>query len=230
MNELIENSGLKANRSLTGRTYEELRSDILCGRIPPSKKLRLKDLQERFSTSLSVVREALAKLSSEGLVRALDQRGFITSELSVPDLEDLMQTRRQIEGIAIRQAIEHGTPQWEAKVSAAYAELATLDHEFGDTNYLREEWIEAHEKFHRCLIEGCKSPSLILICAGLAERTQRYRYLTVSMAPHRDAPAEHKEILQAVLARDADLGQAVLDRHFARTQEILVDAWSSAEA
>ena len=229
MSALMEKSDFGESKSLTGRTYEELRSDILRGRIAPDKKLRLKDLQERFSTSLSVVREALARLSSEGLVRALDQRGFVTASLSLADLKDLLQTRRQIESIAIKQAIELGTPQWEADVSAAYAELATLDQKFGDKNYLSEDWIKAHETFHRRLIEGCQSNTLTSICTGLSERIQRYRYLSVSLAPHRDAPGEHKEILQAVLARDVALAQSVLDKHYARTQEILTDAWTSQE-
>ncbi len=54
----------EAARSLTSRAYRELRADILSGRIPPGKKIRIKELQERFSTSLSVVREALSRLSS----------------------------------------------------------------------------------------------------------------------------------------------------------------------
>ena len=215
----------EAARSLTSRAYRELRADILSGRIPPGKKIRIKELQERFSTSLSVVREALSRLSSEDLVHAVDQRGFVASETSLEDLEDLMRTRRQIEALAIRQAVALGTPQWEAAVSAAFARLTLLEIEGGDLR--RAEWIAALETFHETIVAGCESPSLIRVCRQLSERTQRYRHLALPIAPSREASKQHKAILQAILARDADKAAAVLDEYFAFTQELLIGAWTA---
>jgi DNA-binding GntR family transcriptional regulator len=212
--------------SLTSRVYQELRADILGGRVPPGKKLRINELQNRFDVSLSVVREALSRLCAEDLVRALDQRGFVSAEMSLEDLKDLMRTRRQIEGIAIRQAIELGNHEWEAKVSASYGELALVDHKPAELKIAEDEWVRAHDRFHHNLIQGCDSPWLIRLCAQLSERTQRYRRLSISLAPHRDGASEHKEIFRAVLARDAVRAAEVLDNHFATTEKILVDAWS----
>jgi len=217
----------EAARSLTSRAYRELRADILSGRIPPGKKIRIKELQERFSTSLSVVREALSRLSSEDLVHAVDQRGFVASETSLEDLKDLMRTRRQIEALAIRQAVALGTPQWEAAVSAAYARLTLLEIDGEGGGLRRAEWIAALETFHETIAAGCESPSLIRVCRQLSERTQRYRHLALPIAPTREASKQHKAILQAILARDADKAAAVLDKYFAFTQELLIAAWTA---
>ena len=211
-------------RSLTSRTYGELRTDILCARLKPGQKLQINHLQQRFGASLSVIREALSRLSAEGLVDAVDQRGFRVSPVSLEDLEDLIRTRRQIEAIAIRQAIAMGDPLWEAEVAAAYAELSRQDQKGGDWYALNGDWVKAHETFHEALVAGCGSPWLKRLCRQMAERTQRYRYLSVAMAPHRDGPAEHKAIMQAVLAGDPDRATEVLDGHFATTQKILTDA------
>ena len=211
-------------KSLTSRTYGELRADILCARLRPDQKLQINTLQERFGASLSVIREALSRLAAEGLVDAIDQRGFRVAPVSLADLEDLIRTRRQIEAIAIRQAIEQGDALWEASVSGAYAELARQDQAGGDWYAIDAAWVSAHESFHRTLIAGCGSPWLIRLCNQMAERTQRYRHLSVAMAPHRDGPAEHKAIVQAVLSRDAEKAVAVLDGHFATTHRILTDA------
>lgn len=211
-------------RSLTSRTYAELRSDILSARLRPGDKLQINLLQQRFSASLSVIREALSRLAAENLVDAIDQRGFRVSSVSLEDLDDLIRTRRQIEGLAIRQAIEKGDALWEAEVSGAYSNLARQDQQGGDWYALDPKWVLAHEAFHQTLIAGCESPWLMRLCAQFAERTQRYRYLSVAMAPHRDGPAEHKAITQAVLSRDADMAATVLDGHFATTQKILLDA------
>src|SRR5690349_6839687 len=62
--------------NLTQRAYEELRADILSCRIPPGAKLKIQDLCTKFSVSLGAIREALSRLTSEGLVTAEPQRGF----------------------------------------------------------------------------------------------------------------------------------------------------------
>ena len=211
-------------RSLTSRTYGELRADILCARLRPGEKLQINLLQQRFGASLSVIREALSRLSAEGLVDAIDQRGFRVAPVSLEDLVDLSRTRRQIEAIALRQAIELGDPLWEAEVATAYAELSRQDQKAADGYALNGDWVRAHETFHETLVAGCGSPWLRRLCRQMGERTQRYRYLSVAMAPHRDGPAEHKAIMQAVLARDPDRAAEVLDVHFATTQRILTDA------
>lgn len=210
--------------SLTSRTCNELRVDILRCRLRPGARIRMTELQQRFGASLSVVREALSRLSSEGLVVALDQRGFRVAELSVEDLDDLVATRRRVETLALRVAMETGDAYWEAAVSAAYAELVRQD-QLGGAAYAQESsWVEAHNAFHHSLIEGCRSPWLMRLCDQLATQMQRYRYLAVDTQPHRDAPVEHKAIVQAVLSRDADRAVAVLDQHFAETARILRDA------
>jgi len=215
--------------SLTRKIYQELRADIIRCRLPPGERLRIATLQDRFDTSLSAVREALSRLSSEGFVVATDQRGFCVASVSPEDLEDLVRTRRRIEAVALRQAIEIGDPEWEAAASAAYADLVRQDQRAGPEYTTDLQWVAAHERFHHCLIIGCKSYWLTSICGQLAERTQRYRYLAAAVPPNRDGPAEHRAIFNAVLARDADRAVALLDAHFAETARRLIEAYSKAE-
>jgi DNA-binding GntR family transcriptional regulator len=216
--------------SLTRRVYLEIRQDILACRFMPEQRLHIGDLKNRFDTSLSVIREALARLSTEGLVDAIDQRGFRAASVSPENLEDLIRTRRQIEGLALRQAIKLGDLGWEMEIRTSYADLVRQDQLVGVDYGKDPDWIAAHENYHRALIRGCNSLYLVRLCQQFAELTQRYRLLARSAAPHRHGSDEHEAIFQAVLERDADKAVAVLDNHFATTASILLGAYSFGSA
>ena len=93
-----------------------MRADILNSRIEPGSKLKIANLGTRFGVSLSVVREALTRLGEQGLVVANPQRGFSVIELSINDLDDLTNTRIQIESMAMRDSVAHGGVPWEVAV------------------------------------------------------------------------------------------------------------------
>src|ERR1700741_3192793 len=73
--------------------YDVLRAELLNGLLHPGDKLRMVELALRFSVSQSVVREALTRLSEQGLVVATPQRGFRVRELSVEDVVGLTESR-----------------------------------------------------------------------------------------------------------------------------------------
>ena len=108
-------------RSLTSAVQERLRADILATRLLPGQKPHIAGLAKQFSVSLAAVREALSRLVADGLVQASDQRGFRVSPVSPADLEDVTQTRVDIEGLALRRSIEHGDREWLGSVEQAFA-------------------------------------------------------------------------------------------------------------
>lgn len=217
----VEESSPKV-RSLTSRIYAELRKDILWCRLRPGERLRIGTIQERFGSSLSAVREALARLASEGLLISRDQRGFSVSSVSATDCIDIFRVRSQIESVAITQAIENADSKWIADVSVAYGEM--LRNQDSSTAYWQtESWVSAHSKFHQALMNGCGSPILISISEQLAERSQRYRHLSLMALSDRTRNDEHKEIFQAVLTLDSERARAALNQHYTTTSRVLLD-------
>ena len=68
--------------SLTERAYRELRRAIVRGEFEPGARLRVEDLTRRYAISSSPVREALNRLSEQGLVKLLENRGFRVAPLT----------------------------------------------------------------------------------------------------------------------------------------------------
>ncbi|WP_155984537.1 GntR family transcriptional regulator [Roseomonas gilardii] len=212
--------------SLTQSAYERLRADLLSCRLAPGEKLRIADLCERLSVSLSAVREALSRLTAEGLVVAEPQRGFRAAPISADELRDLTAVRLEIEGMCLRRSIAAGDLAWEERLVAAHHRMARLPYrDPDDPQRASEVWAEAHAAFHRALVAGCDSPWLLRLREILYAQTERYRRLSIplSSAP-RDLAREHREIAEAALARDADRAGALLAEHLEKTTWILLGA------
>ena len=97
--------------------HAQLRKDVLQGALPPGSRLRVAQLAERFSVSRSVMREALTRLTEQGLAVATPQQGFRVHPLSVSDLRELTDARLEVEPLVLRRAIEHGDIGWESATS-----------------------------------------------------------------------------------------------------------------
>ncbi|GII95196.1 GntR family transcriptional regulator [Sinosporangium siamense] len=211
-------------RSLTERVYTALRGEILAGRVTPGRKLKPSELSAAHGVSLNVVREALSRLAGERLVRALPQQGFAVVDVSVADLEDLTEVRATIEGSALRRSVERGDLAWEAALAAAHHRLAGTP--MGDPERpgaVAEEWIRAHDEFHKATMAACGSPRMMEIVAGLAESAAIYRYWSRHYDEgRRDIAGEHRAIFEAVMARDADAACRLHQEHIRRTAGIVV--------
>lgn len=212
--------------NLTQGTYEALRADLLACRILPGKRLKIQELCERFSVSLGAIREALSRLTSEGLVVAEPQRGFRAAPISAADLIDLTMARVEIDTICLRRAIATGDVNWEARLVAAAHRLArTPEYAPEDPARSNEDWVEAHAAFHLALIDGCNSSWLIHLHSLLYAQSERYRRLSVPFAARRrNVEKEHRGILNAAIARDAETATGLLSAHLEKTTQILLDA------
>lgn len=214
--------------SMTQAAYERLRADLLACRILPGERLIIRDLCERFGVSLGAIREALSRLTSEGLVTAEPQRGFRAVPISPADLADLTLARVEVETLCLRRAIAHGDVAWETRLVAAAHHLSrTPLRALEDPARSNEAWAQAHAAFHVALVAGCGSPWLLHLQSLLYAQSERYRRLSVPFEMgERDVQQEHQAILEATLARDTDLAARLLAEHLEKTAQILLNVFS----
>ncbi len=218
-------AGKEISGSMTQGAYEKLRADLLACRILPGERLITRDLCERFSVSLGAIREALSRLTSEGLVTAEPQRGFRAAPISAADLADLTLARVELETLCLRRAIAHGDVAWETGLVAAAHHLSrTPPRAPEDPARSNEAWTQAHAAFHAALVAGCGSQWLLHLQSLLYAQSERYRRLSVPFEMgERDVKQEHQAILEATLARDADKAVHLLAEHLEKTTRILLN-------
>lgn len=204
--------------------YDKLHADILTGRLEPGRRLRLRELIEKYETGNSPLREALNRLTADGMVVLEEHRGFLVPLTSLEELEELLQTRCWLEEIAFRDSIENGDAQWQERVVLAFHWLSQASRSTAATDEnSASEWERHHMDFHNALISGCKSSILIGYCAELQNRTLRYRNLA-EVIEYRNVHEleEHRKLQDAALQRDTVLAISLMHKHFTITMEILL--------
>lgn len=206
-------------KTLAERAYLRIRDLVRDGSLEPGTRLRFAELQELCGMSVTPVREALARLTSEGFTTLEENRGYRVAPLSIEELRDIARSRQLIEGQALRLSIEKGDAEWEgALVSAHHLMQRTTRTTADKPTVVDEDWNFRHAVFHRTLISACGSPILLSICEGLFDRADRYRRL--SWAIHNNPRAiedEHKLIFQRALAREIEPAVEILCLHYERT-------------
>lgn len=216
---VVEDSPVDAG-SRTERAYQRLRQEILLGELAANERLRVADLEARFHLGLTPIREALARLASEGLVSMEANRGARVLEVSPTELADLMKTRREIERLCLSESIRRGDSRWEADVIAALHVLGRTPLPDGSDSAKNLEWEAQHRRFHAALVSACGSEWLLRFWNQLMDHSQRYRKVRLKgQLMARDVQADHQAILDAVLRRDADAAVALMERHLLDTEK-----------
>lgn len=205
--------------TIASAVYDRIRQDILGGRLPPGLRLRIDALCERYECGASPVREALNRLSSEGLVQRREQRGFSVIGTSDADLRELVETRCWLEAIALRNSMARATADWHETVVLALHRMSRVPRSI-DPDVYREnpEWERLHRDFHRTLIAQCGSQRLLHYCDDLSDQAYRYRQLSIRQVfPTRDILGEHSALTDAILNQDDELAVQLLTEHYRRT-------------
>jgi DNA-binding GntR family transcriptional regulator len=216
-------NGEAAKQTLASAIYGQLRDEILTGGIDPESRLNIRELCGRFSVGLSPMREALSRLSAEGLVQQSDNRGFSVMPVSVAELQDLTQARCWVNEIGLRRSIETKDPAWEETVLLSFHRLSrTPRHLVPGSSDRNPAWERAHRAFHRALVAACDSPWLIDTCERLFEAAERYRHLArIAGISRGSLEGEHRAIMEAAIERRADQGVELLNQHFRRTADLV---------
>ena len=179
---------------------DELREDILSGRLKPGAKLDQNKLKDRFGISVIPLREAFKRLQSEGYVDIAPHRGVRVRPLSREEIEDLYLIRAEVEVLAARLALDNLAESDIAELKDLFKQMTGLTHagEYA-------ELLKLNRKFHYTIYRACRRDFLLQLLDDLWMRSSRYRNLvTVKPGRARSALREHKAMLAACIARDKD--------------------------
>lgn len=213
----------RKSKTLTLDAYTRIREDILCANLAPNKKLVLREMCQQYGTSQGPIREALNRLISEGMVVQNAQRGFMVASFGIVELEELVRTKQWLNEIGIRESIKNGDLAWEETIVVAFHRLSRTPSYLGDVPLevnRNPEWNRHHLAFHMSLVDSCGSEWLKGFCRTLSYASDRYRALTRQKGNPAKRLEEHRKIMEATLARDADRAVDLLNLHFTITGDL----------
>jgi DNA-binding GntR family transcriptional regulator len=216
--------GRPASSSRTDQVFQQLRADILHGRLEPGSRLRVEALSQRYGVSGGVVREALPRLVGQGLAVALPQQGVRVISVDLEDLRQLTDAAIEVETLVLRRSLAEGSIEWESAVLAAHHQLSRLDLRDSDAT-INDEWAQAHTRFHLMILDGCRNRRLKNLAASLRDSGEVYRRWAdrdggMSQQQHED---NHRRIRDLVLRRDVAGATGELREHIELTTSLIVE-------
>jgi len=216
--------------TLTEAAYEALRYDIIRGIRSPGERLRIGRLTKLYNVGPTPLREALQRLSADGLVTAGGNRGFTVIALDMPEFHDLNIARTAVDREALRLSLTRGDEAWEAGVVSAAYRMQKADAALSGGDPDLDRWEAANEAFHLAMVAACGSNWLLRIRKNLHDQCERYRRASVYLRRGiRDLGNEHAGILRAVLGRDIPTACELTEAHYAATAENLAADFASRD-
>lgn len=211
--------------SLSDRVYQVLRQHIADRRFKPGSKLSVPRLASQLGVSRTPVKEALERLRRDGLVTTLTNRGAFVTIIRREDVDEIYQMREMLEGLATRLAAAKIDP-------SLLAHLRDLLHQ--SEAAVRQCDVKAHIRvdleFHRLIREHGGNRRVIRALDNLQDQI-RIVFRTSAAIPGRMPKAleEHRRILDALEAGDADRAERAARDHIRRIREAVLAHMQATE-
>lgn len=198
----------------TPQIYERLRRAIITLAVMPSEILSEKDLAQQLGVSRTPVREALIRLSDEGLIDIYPQRGSFVAPIRLREVEEAQFIREALEVAVVRRLAERGTSSFMA---AAQSNLAQQNE--AARAGAADVFLDLDEKLHRLFCEEAGLPKSWRVIQTVKQQMDRVRFMSLPEAGHLQLLlTQHRGIVDAV-----DRGQAneAGERMSAHLQEVI---------
>lgn len=201
--------------TLSEQIYQILRADILSQRIPLGEKLTLKKLKEQFGVSSTPIREALTRLTEEGLVNYYSNIGVNVISLTERDLTELYQFMGDLDRLAILYSAEH--PKQERICRELENVISVTNAIESKSTLLPEdipEWIEHSDRFHLIFYDYCCNRRLTLAAEKLRSQLTIFSniYETKSQ-PQKQINQMHTRIYESYRKKDYGKAGDLMKQH-----------------
>lgn len=182
-----------------------IRQRILSGNLAPGEVLRQEALADELGVSRVPIREAITRLTGEGLLTKVPHKGAYVAELSIEEVQETFEIRLRLEPWLFSQAIPHITDAEIAKAEKLVVEMDQAESGM---------WGQLNWRLHETLYLPARRDITLQMLRVLHDRSDRYFRFQVVQVPIREqSHDEHMSLIDACKKRDAKLGAKRLEQH-----------------
>ena len=198
----------------SAKAYDFIRAAVLQGRFPPGMRLKEEELTELCRMSRTPVREALRRLSIEGLVVATPHQGAQVASMGEEELAEIYALRAMIESHAAARAATRISPADLVRLKVLASEMEAVVEEARGGDDLHARFTPANSEFHQIIIDSADSPRLATMGSLVVETPLIFRTLTrYSQAELKRSMHHHRELIDAFERRDENWARSVMRSH-----------------
>lgn len=204
--------------SLADQVFEKLENDIITGVYPRGDILTELKLVEQLGVSRTPIREALRRLEQERLIKD-SGKGSVVLGITLEDLEDIMNIREHVEGLAAYYAAQNVNKEG-TETLRQIGELQDFYFEKKDVDNLQK----MDDRFHDALYEMCNRTVLRDTLLPLHRKTMRYRKAAIKNEKRQhDSVMEHKKIIEAINAGDGEKAKKLMSAHIRNAKNHMIE-------
>ena len=199
--------------------FQTLRQAILKGELKPGERLMEIQLAQKLGVSRTPVREAIRKLELEGLVLMIPRKGAEVAEITIKDLEDVLEVRAALEELAVCDACENIT---EEQILALKEAADNFQAALESDDLVK--CAETDMAFHEIIYSATNNKRLLQILNNLRE--QMYRYRVEYLKDENNYPTlmkEHKDIVEGLVRKNKTQVTETMHQHV-KNQAVAVKA------
>ncbi|MGI9507868.1 MAG: GntR family transcriptional regulator [Geminicoccaceae bacterium] len=189
--------------------YDILREDLIWGRWRSGEQLKPQHLKDELTCTSGVLREALLRLSGEGLVALVKNSGFRVASYDEETFREAAHLRLLLECEAAELSVKRGDFEWEMAVNTAHHNLAYIEDQMAtvdDITPFAQRWSMLDWAFHSAVLSACGSKLLMRRYRSVYDTFRMYAAARIDnfgfLVP--ETIDEHRVIFEAAIARDAD--------------------------
>lgn len=202
-------SAIDPKLPIATQAHAWIKRAILTVELKPNEALSEKELALKFGISRTPVREALIKLSDEGLVDILPQRGSYVSPIRVSEVLEAQFIREALETAVVRRAAESADQAFMDKLQANLMAQRTAVETMSHTEFMRLD-----EAFHHAFSQFCDLPRAWRVIQNVKGQLDRVRYLSLPHPGHvGQLYVQHRAIAEGVFAGNAEIASKHMRHH-----------------
>ncbi|GHF29662.1 DNA-binding GntR family transcriptional regulator [Deinococcus metalli] len=187
--------------------YDHLRRALLDGDIAPGERLAEVELGQHLGVSRTPIREALMRLTQDGLLVAEANKGVRVRTVTSAEARDAYVVREELDGLAAALAAEQHAASDAALLRSALNRLNGAP----TTDYREQTRLDL--AYHRAVTDAAHNTVLGILARDLEQRVALIKHQTRTYNAHPDTAAQHAAILQAILDRDAPAAREAARAH-----------------
>lgn len=189
----------------------QLRYEMQQGHLRPGGRLRQGEVAQRLGVSTTPVREAFQLLQAQGLVRIDPHRGAVVFRPTAKDVREAYEIREVLECFAIEKAMPNITPEIEAELESLMVLMEPAS---------EDEWLELNRRFHTMQYEASGRERLCSLLRDITDASNGYMHLVIyDRRQSGKSQREHRQIVDAIKARDVEAAQRAIVHHLHQTVE-----------
>ncbi|HNR46965.1 MAG TPA: GntR family transcriptional regulator [Anaerolineaceae bacterium] len=208
------------NTSLAGQVYEAIKKDIISCALGPGQQIAQQQLAERYGAGITPVREALQKLTREGLVLTIPRFGYLVTTITISDVAEIFELRAILESAAARLAAARASDEQVEQLAG----LAGYTYVYKDRDSY-SDFLTHNRAFHIALAKASGNKRLIEAISHLMDELTRMFHLGLDL---KDSAAEmrqeHQELVEVLHQRNPEEAEKIVLAQINRSRQRIYEA------